>query len=143
MGMGNVCLKTAALSAAIGWLAAGCAIAPATRAESELTLQYRVAGDAVAPSRFVALIGDGMTFGLTLVWALPVPEGAERRRVQQEQRDEFDRLIEMLEAQQINGAEFECRGGLDGFELHAATVPRLTEDGLRLINEGAGRGRGH
>jgi hypothetical protein len=142
MGTGNIFLKTAAMLAATGLLAVGCATAPASKPESELTLQYRVAGDAISPSRFVALVGDGMTFGLTLVWALPAPEGAEQRRVQQEQREEFDRLIRMLEARQINGAEFECTGSLRGFELHAATVPRLTEDGLRLINDDVERTRG-
>ena len=38
-----------------------------------IVLQYRVARDAFAPSKFVAVIDDGMSVPLELIWDLPVP----------------------------------------------------------------------
>ena len=136
-----------ALGLAMALLATACAgvaetsnvlSAPNSGKVRKLTLEYRVAGDAVAPSRFVAVVGDGITFGLSLVWELPLPKSEAEKRVQREEKERFHRLIEMLEARQINGVEFECRGKLDYFVLRATTVPRLTDMGVREV-ENAGR----
>jgi hypothetical protein len=101
--------------------------------ERKVTLQYRTAHDALAPSRFVGVVGDGITMGLSLVWALPSSESGESNVAQQEEKERLQRLIEMLEAREMNGVEFECTGKLNGFELHATSVPRLTKKGLRQI----------
>jgi len=98
-----------------------------------VTLQYRVAGDAFAPSKFVAVVGDGITFGLSLVWELPPPKSEAQKLAQQDEKERFHRLIDMLEAKQINGVEFECKGKLSHFELHATSVPRLTDMGVREV----------
>ena len=129
---------------ALGLLTAGCSGVekismerppPRAGAEGMVTLQYRVARDALAPSRFVGVMGDGITLGLSLVWDLPVAESEEEKLARDEEKERFHRLIEMLEAQQINGVEFECAGTLNRFVLHAATVPRLTPKGLRQVEE--------
>jgi hypothetical protein len=117
-------------------LAAGCAGMAET--EQRVTLQYRIAHDAFAPSRFVGVVGDGITHGLSLVWELPPPESEEQKAAQQREKERFHRLLETLEARQLNGVEFECTGKLDRFVLHAATVPRPTAKGLRQIES-----RGH
>ena|SRR5688572_4872254 len=133
--------RSVVMLSTLALLAAGCAVAAAP--EKALTLQYRTARDAVAPSRFVALIGDGMTTGLILVWELPAPGDENQKRVQREQKEAFDRLLEVLEARQINGVEFECTGRLDGIELRLTTVPRLSESGLRRMqSEAVGRAGG-
>lgn len=106
---------------------------PRSGMEDRVTLQYRVSRDAFAPSRFVGVVGDGITAGLSLVWELPPAEGQEKKVAQLEQNERFHRLIEMLEARQINGVEFECTGKLNGFVLHATSVPRPTEKGLQQI----------
>lgn len=109
------------------------ASAPISGKQRKVTLQYRVAGDAIAPSRFVAVVGDRMTLGLSLVWELPLPKSEAQKLVQQEEKERFHRLIEMLEAREINGVEFECTGKLTYFVLHATSVPRLTKLGVRQI----------
>jgi hypothetical protein len=43
------------------------------------TLQYRVARDAFASSRFVAVTDDGISPPLELIWALSIPEKGDRR----------------------------------------------------------------
>ena len=140
-------LKNVAFCLAMGLLATGCSgVAEPLNVqfpsrpgpERKVTLEYRVARDAFAPSRFVGVVGDGITMGLSLVWELPSPETDENKVAQQEERERFQRLIEMLEARQINGVEFECTGKLTPFVLHATSVPRLTEKGLRQI-ESMGR----
>jgi len=98
-----------------------------------VTLQYRVAGDAFAPSKFVGVVGDGLTMGLSLVWELPLPKSEAQKLVQQEEKERFHRLIEMLEARQLNGVEFECTGKLTHFVLHATAVPHLTDMGARQV----------
>ena len=75
-----------------------------------ITLQYRVARDAFAPSKFVAVIDGGMSPPLELIWDLPVPAAKDERLAQERQKTEFDALIKHLEAKQINGVEFDCRG---------------------------------
>lgn len=135
--LGNVVLILA-----MGLLAAGCSgvaetltvqSTPRSGTEEPVTLQYRVARDALAPSKFVGVVGDGITLGLSLVWELPLPESDEKKVAQQREKERFYRLIEMLEARQINGVEFECTGKLNRFVLHATSVPRLTGRGLRQI----------
>lgn len=101
--------------------------------ESKLTLQYRVGHDAIAPSRFVGVVGDGITPGLNIVWELPPPKSEAMKVAQQEEMERFHRLIGMLEARLINGVEFECTGTLSPFVLRATTVPRPTDRGLRQI----------
>jgi hypothetical protein len=125
-----------ALGLAIVLLATAClASAPNSGKEKKVTLQYIVASDAFAPSRFVAVVGDGTSWGLSLVWELPLPKSEAQKLVQQEEKERFHRLIEMLEARQINGVEFECRGKLNPFVLHATTVPRLTDMGVRQVED--------
>ena len=63
-----------------------------------LTLQYRVSMDAVAPSQFVALHHNGMTWGLNINWKI----GADKKR-------ELDQLIAQLEKDGANGREFIAR----------------------------------
>jgi hypothetical protein len=131
-----------ALGLAIALLATACsgvaetlnvASAPNSVKEKKVTLQYRVARDAFAPSKFVGVVGDGITPGLSLIWELPLPESKAQELVQQEEKERFHRLIEMLEARQINGVEFECTGDLNRFVLRATAVPRLTEMGVRQV----------
>jgi len=133
-----------ALGLAIALLATACSgvaetlnvpSAPNSGKEQKVTLQYRVSRDAFAPSKFVGVVGDGITNGLSLVWELPLPESEAQKLVQQEEKERFDSLIEMLEARQINGVEFECTGKLSYFELRATTVPRLTDVGVRQIDD--------
>jgi hypothetical protein len=130
----------------MGLLAAGCSGTPERvdwqslsipGAEKVVSLQYRTARDAFAPSKFVGVVGDGITMGLNLVWELPPPSSERMRMAQHEEKERFNRTLEMLEARQINGAEFECSGKLEGLLLHVTSVPRLTERGLRQFeNQG-------
>jgi hypothetical protein len=96
-----------------------------------ITLQYRVARDAFAPSKFVALIDGGMSIPLELIWDLPVQVEKDERQTQERQKTEFDALIEHLEAKQINGVEFDCSGEWvqKGTKLRITTVPQPTETG--------------
>jgi len=115
-----------------GWVAT----APAQEKAKEradrteaVTLQYRVARDAVAPSRFVAVIDKGISAPLDIRWDLPMAE--------EKKKEEFDALIKKLEERQINGVEFECRGEWlkGGGMLRVTTVPQLTEKGKKRIRE--------
>jgi hypothetical protein len=105
-----------------------------------ITLQYRVARDAFAPSKFVALIDGGMSIPLELIWDLPVPAAKDEGLAQERQKTEFDALIKHLEAKQINGVEFDCRGEWvqKGTRLRITTVPQPTETGKRKIRDGGG-----
>jgi hypothetical protein len=105
-----------------------------------ITLQYRVARDALAPSRFVAMIDDGVSPPLELTWALPMPEEEDRREALEKQRTEFHKLIEGLEAKQINGVEFECEGQWiqRGALLRITTVPEITPAGRQKIKGSGG-----
>jgi hypothetical protein len=76
----------------------------------KVTLQYRAALDAVAPSKFVALIDGGMSVPLEVTWDLPQSEGGEKQEAKQKQKKQFDDLIKTLEEKGINGVEFECKG---------------------------------
>jgi hypothetical protein len=102
----------------------------ADRAEA-VTLQYRVARDAVAPSRFVVVTDKGISAPLDIRWDLPTAE--------EKKKGEFDTLIKKLEERQINGVEFECRGEwlMGGAMLRVTTVPQLTEKGKKRIKEHA------
>jgi hypothetical protein len=111
---------------AIGCLGSGCSSA-------HLTLQYRTARDAVAPSKFVAVMADGMTPGLSLEWDLPPARSETARAAQQQAKEQFLGLIDSLEARQINGVEFECSGELKGFAVRVKSVPQLTEKGKAQI----------
>ncbi len=102
-----------------------------------VNLQYRIAHDSFAPSKFVGVVGNGITPGLSLVWELPVLESDEQKLAQREELQRFHRLLALIEERQINGVEFECACRLDGFVLYATAVPRLTKKGLRQI-EGPG-----
>jgi hypothetical protein len=94
----------------------------------KVTLQYRVARDAFAPSRFVAVSDEGMSGPLDITWNLPKAE---------DKKKEFDALIERLEDKQINGVEFECEGEwvMRGAILRVTTVPQLTGEGKKRIAE--------
>jgi hypothetical protein len=103
-----------------------------------VTLQYRVARDAFAPSnKFVAVSGKGMSAPLEVTWDLPQAEDNEKKAAQDRQKKVFDDLIKKLEEKGINGVEFECRGEwLDkGFRLRLRTVPQLTKEGKQRIQE--------
>ena len=103
-----------------------------------VTLQYRVARDAFAPSKFVAVIDGGITLPLTLSWDLAKLEDQDKRKAQEKQKKEFDDLIKKLEAKGINGVEFECKGEwlTKGYKLRATTVPQPTEAGKKRIRDG-------
>lgn len=96
-----------------------------------VTLQYRVARDAIAPSRFVAVSDKGISGPLEITWDLP--------KAEEKKKEEFDALITTLEERQINGVEFECRGEwlMRGAILRVTTVPHLTEKGKKRIAESA------
>lgn len=97
----------------------------------KVTLQYRVARDAFAPSRFVAVSDKGISGPLDITWDLPKAEDQKKK--------EFDALIKKLEDKQINGVEFECKGEwlMRGATLRVTTVPQLTEEGKKRIAEHA------
>jgi hypothetical protein len=103
----------------------------------KFTLQYRVARDAYAPSKFVAISGKGMSAPLEVTWDLPKVEDKEKKAAQDKQKKAFEDLIKKLEEKGINGVEFECRGQwLDkGFRLRLRTVPQLTKQGKKRIQE--------
>jgi len=123
-------------SVAVIWVRVATALAQekaeekADRTEA-VTLQYRVARDAVAPSRFVAVTDKGISAPLDIRWDLPTAE--------EKKKGEFDALIKKLEERQINGVEFECRGEwlMGGAMLRVTTVPQLTEKGKKRIAEHA------
>ena len=97
----------------------------------KVRLQYRVARDAVAPSRFVAASDKGISGPLDITWDLPQAE--------EKKKGEFDALIKTLEDNHINGVEFECKGEwlMGGAVLRVTTVPQLTEAGKKRITEAA------
>lgn len=103
----------------------------------KVTLQYRMARDAIAPSKFVAVIDGGISLPLELIWDLPKPEDKEKKEAQDKQKKRFDNLIRRLEEKGINGVEFECTGEwlLKGFKLRVTSVPQPTEAGERRIKE--------
>ena len=123
-------------SVAVIWVRVATALAQekaeekADRTEA-VTLQYRVARDAVAPSRFVAVTDKGISAPLDIRWDLPTAE--------EKKKGELDALIKKLEERQINGVEFECRGEwlMGGAMLRVTTVPQLTEKGKKRIKEHA------
>ena len=123
-------------SVAVIWVRVATALAQekaeekADRTEA-VTLQYRVARDAVAPSRFVAVTDKGISAPLDIRWDLPTAE--------EKKKGELDALIKKLEERQINGVEFECRGEwlMGGAMLRVTTVPQLTEKGKKRIAEHA------
>lgn len=94
-----------------------------------VTLQYRVARDAIAPSRFVAVSEKGISGPLRITWDLP--------KAEEKEKEEFDALIKRLEEKQINGVEFECKGEwvMRGAILRVTTVPQVTEKGKKRITE--------
>jgi hypothetical protein len=97
----------------------------------KVTLQYRVARDAFAPSRFVAVSDRGISAPLDITWDLP--------KAEEEKKNEFDAVIKKLEDKQINGVEFECKAEwlMRGATLRVTTVPQLTEEGKNRITEAA------
>jgi len=103
----------------------------------KVTLQYRIALDAIAPSKFVALIDGGMSVPLELSWDLPQPESPAKREAQQKQKKQFDDMIKTLEEKGINGVEFACSGEWlhKGFRLRVTSVPQPTAAGQRRIKE--------
>ena len=104
----------------------------------KVTLQYRVARDAFAPSKFVAVIDGGTTLPLQLSWDLAKLEDQDKRKAQEKQKKEFDDLIKKLEAKGINGVEFECKGEwlTKGSKLRVTSVPQPTEAGKKRIRDG-------
>jgi hypothetical protein len=104
---------------------------PQANSVEKVTLQYRVARDAFAPSRFIAVIGDGVSPPLELVWDLHQTAAHEKKKAQ------FDDLIRSLEAKQINGVEFECRAEWIqyGAKLRITTVPELSASGTKRIQD--------
>jgi len=106
----------------------------------KVTLQYRVARDAFAPSKFVAVIDGGLSLPLKLRWDLPKLDDKDKREAQEKQKAKFDERIKGLEAKLINGVEFECKGEWikKGVELRITTVPEPTEAGKKRIKDGGG-----
>src|SRR5262245_48171608 len=106
----------------------------------KVTLQYRIARDAFAPSRFVAVIDGGISLPLVVSWDLPKPKDKTKKEAWEKQKKEFDDLIKKLEAKEINGVEFECRGEWlkKGFKLRITTVPQPTEAGKKWIRDNGG-----
>jgi hypothetical protein len=104
------------------------------------TLQYRVARDAFASSKFVAVTDDGISPPLELIWALSIPEKGDKREALEKQKAQFHKLIEDLEAKQINGVEFECEGRWiqEGVRLRITTVPEPTKAGQQKIRDSRG-----
>ena len=104
----------------------------------KVTLQYRIAWDAFAPSKFVAVIDGGITLPLELSWDLAKLEDQDQREAQTKQKKEFDDLIKKLEDKKINGVEFECKGEwlTKGYKLRVTTVPQPTEAGKKRIRDG-------
>jgi hypothetical protein len=94
-----------------------------------ITLQYRVARDALAPSKFLAVIDGGMSLPLELIW--------DFSKAQAKKKAQLDELIQSLEAREINGVEFECRGEWvqQGSKLRLTTVPELTSAGRKRIQD--------
>jgi hypothetical protein len=104
----------------------------------KVTLQYRVALDAFAPSKFVAVIDGGITLPLKFSWDLAKLEDRDQREAQEKQKKEFDDLIKKLEDKKINGVEFECQGEwlTKGSKLRVTSVPQPTEAGKKRIRDG-------
>ena len=104
----------------------------------KVTLQYRIAWDAFAPSKFVAVIDGFITLPLKLSWDLAKLEDQDQREAQTKQKKEFDDLIKKLEDKKINGVEFECKGEwlTKGYKLRVTTVPQPTEAGKKRIRDG-------
>ena len=98
----------------------------------------RIAWDAFAPSKFVAVIDDFITLPLKLSWDLAKLEKQDQREAQTKQKKEFDDLIKKLEDKKINGVEFECKGEwlTKGYKLRVTTVPQPTEAGKKRIRDG-------
>jgi hypothetical protein len=106
----------------------------------KVTLQYRIAKDAFAPTGFVAVIDGGTTLRLQLSWELPVPKNAEEKAAQEKMRKVFDELCGKLETKEINGVEFECRGEWvkKGISVRLKSVPQLTDSGKKRIKDNGG-----
>lgn len=100
-----------------------------------ITLQYRVARDAFAPSAFVAVVDGGISPPLKLIWDLPDWDDDDRAQRQSREKRDFDGLIERLERESLNGVEFLCTGVWlePGLRLRVTSVPRLTEAGRRRL----------
>lgn len=79
----------------------------------QLTLQYRVRADAVAPSQFVAVYPQGMSMGLVIHWRLD--DDAQAR---------LDARLAELEQAMHNGAMFsaEARWIEEGRELEVYRI---------------------
>src|SRR5262249_48352018 len=109
-------------------------------ATEKVTLQYRVARDAFAPSKFVAVIDGGVSLPLEVSWGLPKLDDQDKREAQEKRKKEFDALIKRLEANGINGVEFECKGEWlkKGFKLRITSVPQPTQAGKKTIKDNAG-----
>src|SRR3972149_11673691 len=132
-------LSVVCASLALIW--PGVAAAPAQEEAKEkagrtekVTLQYRVARDAVAPSRFVAVSDKGISAPLDITWGL--------LKADEKKKEEFDALIKILEEKQINGVEFECKGEwlMSGAILRGTTVSRLTGEGKTRNTKATGCG---
>src|SRR5262245_56514427 len=106
----------------------------------KVILQYRTSRDAISPSKFVAVINGGISFPLEVTWDLPKPEEKEKKEAQDKLKKEFDDLIKSLEAKEINGAEFECKGEWlkKGFKVRITTVPALTGNGKKRVKDNGG-----
>lgn len=104
----------------------------------KLKIQYRTAGDAIAPSSFLLVSDRGPSLTpLTIKWDLPKLSG-KKLDSQKKKKQAFDRLIKLLEKRLIS-VEFECQGAwakapgalgpdLLNNSLHLMSVPELTEE---------------
>jgi hypothetical protein len=107
------------------------------KSKEKITLQYRVARDAFAPSKFVAVTDGGISLPLQVSWDLPKQKTKDKKGAQEKQKKEFNNLIKELEANEINGVEFECRGKWlkKGFSLRITSVPQPTKAGKKTIKD--------
>jgi hypothetical protein len=89
-----------------------------------------------SPSKFVAVVGGGISAPLELVWSLPSLDDKRRSEAQGRQKREFDDLVKQLEQKNINGVEFESTGVWEpGFRFRLTSVPWLSEAGKRTLKE--------
>lgn len=88
----------------------------------DLTLQYRISMDAVAPSKFIAIYKDGMTLGLKIHW-----------KISETKKQELDQTIKQLEDQGLNGKEFIAKGRWlhEGYELEIFEIKEKFNNSIK------------
>jgi hypothetical protein len=95
--------------------------APVPQGVHDLTLQYRIWQDAVAPSQFVAVFPAGMTMGLRIDW-----------RLTRERQAELDARLAELEKNGPNGRTFRAKGKwiVPGHQLEVYEIEEKLDQGI-------------